>query len=287
MARRVYGARPLLPDTTSQGHYAKWQHEAAVRVEQQFREQHFFCLVRERDSPLAVRERICCKFHSQCAAHQRTGADRLADLPSASVASLPSSLLPVRISEVAAFLTNLAIIVQLALKQGGEMGSRWRVWLLACAVKVAPESRPTWSSATLIWTSPPQPETVDLWKLADGLPLFGGAQLAIDTILVFSFRRNAGDRDGIVLEVARRRKEWTHPELFHCRQNRACLVVLAVEVERWWSVETRSAMVVVALLYSLPSMCFLVSAVAGGFWRGWGRARDVFIEADFFHVWLD
>ena len=55
--------------------------------------------------------------------------------------------------------------------------------------------------------------------VVDGLLLFGGAQLAVDTMLVSalhcdgSLHRGAADRDGVVLEAARRRRERTYPEL--------------------------------------------------------------------------
>ena len=55
--------------------------------------------------------------------------------------------------------------------------------------------------------------------VADGLPLFGGAQLAIDTTLVSAVRqdgtprRGAMIRDGVALREARRRKERVYPEL--------------------------------------------------------------------------
>ena len=55
--------------------------------------------------------------------------------------------------------------------------------------------------------------------VVDGLPLFGGAQLALDTTLVSSLHcdgsphRGAADVDGAVLVAARRRKERTYPEL--------------------------------------------------------------------------
>ena len=55
--------------------------------------------------------------------------------------------------------------------------------------------------------------------VADGLPLFGGAQLAIDTTLVSAIRqdgtprRGAATRDGVALTEARRRKARTYPEL--------------------------------------------------------------------------
>ena len=71
--------------------------------------------------------------------------------------------------------------------------------------------------------------------VADGLPLFGGAQLAIDTTLVStlhcdgSARPGSAHNDGAALVVARRRKERTYPELVG-RRGRARLVVLAGEV---------------------------------------------------------
>ena len=55
--------------------------------------------------------------------------------------------------------------------------------------------------------------------VVDGLPLFGGAQLAVDTTLVSALhgdgtaRRRAADEDGVVLAVARRTKEARYPEL--------------------------------------------------------------------------
>ena len=55
--------------------------------------------------------------------------------------------------------------------------------------------------------------------VADGLPLHGGMQLAVDTTLVSpllddgSARPGAAEIDGTALKVARRRKERTFPEL--------------------------------------------------------------------------
>ena len=76
--------------------------------------------------------------------------------------------------------------------------------------------------------------------LADGLPLFGGAQLAVDTTLVSpirgdgSARPGAADTDGVVLAQARRKKERTYRELVGPK-SRARLVVLAGEVGGRWS----------------------------------------------------
>ena len=79
--------------------------------------------------------------------------------------------------------------------------------------------------------------------IADGLPLFDGAQLALDTTMVSPLhrdgtaKRGTSVRGGAVLQEARRRKERTYPEL-HGAGGRARLVVLAAEVGRRWSEET-------------------------------------------------
>ena len=71
--------------------------------------------------------------------------------------------------------------------------------------------------------------------IADGIPLWRGAQLAIDTTLVPSIRadgtarRHAAHRDGVALEEARRTKERKYPELVG-NGGRARLVVVAAEV---------------------------------------------------------
>ena len=81
--------------------------------------------------------------------------------------------------------------------------------------------------------------------VVDGLPLHGGAQLAVDTTVVSALhcdgtaRRGAADRDGVALEEARRREERTYPELVQ-PGHRAKLVVLACEVGGRWSLEAVS-----------------------------------------------
>ena len=79
--------------------------------------------------------------------------------------------------------------------------------------------------------------------LVDGLQLFHGAQLAVDTTLVSVLRRNGVPRprcanvDGAALEAARRVKERRYPELSG-RHGRTRLVVLGAEVGGRWSDET-------------------------------------------------
>ena len=71
--------------------------------------------------------------------------------------------------------------------------------------------------------------------VADGLPLFHGAQLAVDTTVVSVLRRDGTPHppcvttDGAALETARRRKETTYPELSG-QFGRTKLLVLAAEV---------------------------------------------------------
>ena len=81
--------------------------------------------------------------------------------------------------------------------------------------------------------------------VADGLPLVGGAQLAVDTTTLVSVllgdgsaRTGATRRDGVALAVARRAKERRCPELVE-RRARVRLVVVVVEVGGRWSPETR------------------------------------------------
>ena len=79
--------------------------------------------------------------------------------------------------------------------------------------------------------------------IVNGLSLWHGAQLAVDTTLVSPLhgdgtaRRHATATSGVVLQAARRAKETTHPK--HSGEGgRARLVVLAAEVGGYRSQET-------------------------------------------------
>ena len=80
--------------------------------------------------------------------------------------------------------------------------------------------------------------------VADGLLLFHGAQIAVNTTLVSVLRRDGTphprsvNEDGAALAQARRRKELRHPELAG-QHGRALLVVLGSEVGGRWSEECR------------------------------------------------
>ena len=77
--------------------------------------------------------------------------------------------------------------------------------------------------------------------IANGLPLWGGVQLAVDTTLVSALdasgrpRRHQRRTLGAALRIARLAKERTYPELI--RAQRCRLVVLAIEVADRWSSE--------------------------------------------------
>ena len=81
--------------------------------------------------------------------------------------------------------------------------------------------------------------------VAEGLSLFHGAQLAIDTTLVSRLRADGApqiqcaDVDGAALQQGRRRKERTYPELSGAH-GRANLVVLAAEVGGRWTLEAQT-----------------------------------------------
>jgi hypothetical protein len=76
--------------------------------------------------------------------------------------------------------------------------------------------------------------------VANGLPLYHGAQFAVDATLVCALKRSGEPRpgaaggDGVALLAARRRKERTYPELLG-PHTRARLVVLGLEVGGRWS----------------------------------------------------
>ena len=86
----------------------------------------------------------------------------------------------------------------------------------------------------------------------DGLPLFGGVQLAVDTTLMSTLkgdggpRRGAAKKDGVAFASARLKKTRTYPELVVAGA-RARLVVLALEVGERWSQEATRAQLHVLL----------------------------------------
>ena len=122
-------------------------------------------------------------------------------------------------------LTCVAITGQLVGGQGcwGFEGSRWNAQQPVSAVRQGGVS-------VNVRVADPPPGRIDDRKIevvADGLPHFHGARLAVDTTLADgNARRQCADHDGAALQQARRKKETTYPELARPRGGRARLVVL-------------------------------------------------------------
>ena len=112
--------------------------------------------------------------------------------------------------------------------------------------------------------------------VADGLSLWHGAQLAIDTTLVSPLRRDgrarrtAADRNGVALKQARRLKETTYPELSG-EDGRARLVVLAAEIGGRWSEETAQFLRALAKAHARSVPLLLQSRVKAAWLRRWSN----------------
>ena len=180
-------------------------------------------LVRSQCGPLAAVPFTCCPTSSL----------------TRSAASGALSLCP--FAGVAVHSTPLATTGPCALFQGcwADEVSRWRARQLGCAER---RGRVSLNVRVGDLDLPPR-GAVDQRRLevvVDGLPLFHGAQLAIDTTMVSPVRGDGRPRpqcarvDGAALARARRRKEATYPELSGAN-GRARLVVLGCEVGGRWS----------------------------------------------------
>ena len=109
--------------------------------------------------------------------------------------------------------------------------------------------------------------------IANGLPLWGGAQLAVDTTLVSPLtsssqpRRRAGQYAGAALQDARKSKERTYPELLRSRRCR--LVVLAIETGGRWSPEATTFLRLLAQTKARPVPNILRKAVEASLLSRW------------------
>ena len=111
--------------------------------------------------------------------------------------------------------------------------------------------------------------------LAQDLPCFGGAQLAVDVTLRSPLRStgephpNAADVNGAVLQQARRDKETTYPELV--RSGRCRLVVLAMETGGRLSEETVSIIHQLAIARAREVPSYMSHQVTLAWERRWTR----------------
>ena len=109
--------------------------------------------------------------------------------------------------------------------------------------------------------------------IANGLPLWNGAQLAVDTTLVSPLtrdgqpRRRAGRFAGAALQDARRSKERTYPDPLN---NQRCrLVVLAIEVGGRWSEEAAAFITNLARARARQAPTILQQSVAAALTARW------------------
>ena len=213
----VDGVRPRDPEDNELGSSRSgWQHEAAFRVEQQFREQQLLQVLSESERAL---------LRSQSG----RGAGSFLTVPPTNplvrfdsqifrVLLLRRLRLPLPLSRrfclIDEFGHHRAVCAQ-----AGVLGRRGFA-LESVVARVCREggARVTTNMFVRDLDLDVPNAARDgrrLEVVADGLPLFGGVQLAIDTTLVFPLHSNgsawrgAGDRDGVVLEAARRWKERT------------------------------------------------------------------------------
>ena len=115
--------------------------------------------------------------------------------------------------------------------------------------------------------------------LASGLPLFHGAQLAIDVTLRNALTMNGDSRpraaefDGIVADGARTDKKGTYPELANSR--RCHLVVWNIECGGRWSSESVSFLQCLAAAKARSSPSYLRRATELAFTRRWSRMMSI------------
>ena len=195
-----------------------WQHEASVRVEQQFREQQLFFVLSKIERAL-LRSRAGLEQVRFSVSHQplvRFGSQIFR------VLLLRRLRLPRPLSR--RFCRRGRLIDEFGHRRAtctraGVLGRR------GFAARVCREGGARVTTNMFVRDLDLNVPNAArdgrrLEVVVDGLPLFGGVQLAIDTTLVFPLHSNgaaswgAGDRDGVVLETARRRKERTYQNSF-------------------------------------------------------------------------
>ena len=121
--------------------------------------------------------------------------------------------------------------------------------------------------------------------VANGLPLWHGAQLAVDTTMVSPVRRDgtpqpgAGTGDGVQLAEARRRKERKYRELL---QERRCrLVVVALEVGGRWGEEAVTFVRLLAKAKARAAPELLRPAVTAAYFHRWTGLLSVAAQRAF------
>ena len=220
----LHGARPPFPDEFEPGSWRTgWQHEAASRVERHHREHTLMpvlsdsekALLRSQSGPFsgAALSATPSSFPTRIPPHLfRVLLLRRLRLP------LPPTVRTCRCGrQLDSFGHHRA-----ACAQSGLLARRGFAVENAVA-RVCREAGARVSTNVMVrdldLLAPQALDGRRLEVVAEGLPLFGGMQLAIDATLVSPLhcdgtaRPGAAHIDGVALQVARRRKERTYPEL--------------------------------------------------------------------------
>ena len=122
-------------------------------------------------------------------------------------------------------------------------------------------------------TSPCRQDDRRIEVIANGLPFWGGVQVAVDTTLVSPLaaagepRRESRRTAGAALRYARRAKERTYPEL--CNSGRCRLVVLGIETGGRWSPEAVTFLRLIARSRARSAPPPLQSACISAYVFGW------------------
>ena len=190
-----------------------WQHEASSRVESQFRERNVLPVLTDGErAPLRSQSGVGASVSLStvpCDPLVRIEPQLFRVLLLRRL-RLPSTLLGV--------FAGVAVYTAHRAPELGFLGRRGYA-LESAAARVCREAGARVTTIVLVRDldlgAPEATGARRLEDVADGLPLFGGAQLVVDTTFVSalrcdgSARAGAAHRDGVALEVARRRKERT------------------------------------------------------------------------------
>ena len=172
------------------GTRAGWQHEAASRVERQFRT-----------------EVLLPQMSAQQWAMLRSQSGPVAGVPFSTAPSSPLTRIEPALFRVLLQRSQLSVC-QTACSRSGVLG-RGEFALESAAARVCREVGGRVATNILVRDldlgTPDARDARRLEVVVDGLPLFGGAQLAVDTTLVSAIQGNgeprngAADRDGVAL----------------------------------------------------------------------------------------
>ena len=165
--------------------------------------------------------------------------------------------------------------------------ARWMCWVIMSQLAPGPAPYVSKAGAAVatnvlvrdlnLQTARPDERRIEV--IANGLPLWGGSQLAVDTTRVSPVtsagapRHRGGATAGAALADARRSKERTYPEFG--RASRCRLVVLGIEVGGRWSAEAASFVRLLARARARTALPLQRAATIAAFVGRWSGLLSV------------